>query len=347
MSIGNPLIRLKNINPKYQVSQKPLKDVAYYLSGIAEKNHVILGETITLMESTSPSKVVVARQILNSIIETPRPERLRIGVTGPPGVGKSTWLNAFGYFVSSQGKSTAILAIDPSSINSKGSILGDKTRMDIIGRHSDVFIRPSPSGSVLGGISRNTMESLLVCEYAGFDYICIETVGVGQSEIAVAEQVDINILILQPGSGDDIQGIKRGIMETADIIVVNKADGALTGLADQTRYQFQSIIKYLHHQLPHWEIPVILTSGLQSKGFTEIMEQINKFSILSSASGYISEKRKDQGLKWFEQQGLLALQHHFLNNPKNKTKYLEITDKIKDGTLHPIQAIDLYLDLLG
>ena len=167
--------------------------------------------------------------------------------------------------------------------------------MDIIGRHSDVFIRPSPSGSVLGGISRNTMESLLVCEYAGFDYICIETVGVGQSEIAVAEQVDINILILQPEAVMTFRDQTR-IMKTADIIVVNKSRRSLTGLADQTRYQFQSIIKYLlHHQTPHWEIPVILTSGLQSKRIYRDngTKSTSFFSFLSSASKlYLGKKKK-------------------------------------------------------
>lgn len=310
-----------------------------------QKNLSILSEAITIIESTNPQKSVLAKEIIEILSEHKSPKSIRIGITGPPGVGKSTWIDRFLLHLH-QNQTAAVLTIDPSSKSSKGSILGDKTRMETLGKNQNVFIRPSPSGNVLGGISRKTKETMMLCEFAGFDYVCIETVGVGQSETEVSDVVDINILVLQPGTGDEIQGIKRGIMETADIIVINKFDGELKFIAEQTKRQLHSAISVFSHSLQHWQIPILLTSGYQNFGFLEVWNSVESFLSTSEKSNYFNNKRKQQNVKWFEVQISSAIQNLFFQDTDNASTFKKIKLEIQSKDLNPIIAQDRFLDIV-
>lgn len=337
---------MKNINQNYIPKPKLVRDAAYYANGIKEKNITILSEAITIIESTNVQKSLLAREILTHLSSQTPNACIRLGITGPPGVGKSTWIDAlYDHFDETQ-CTAAVLTIDPSSKSSKGSILGDKTRMEAIGKRRNVFIRPSPSGDMLGGISRKTKETMQLCEYAGFDYICIETVGVGQSETDVSDVVDINILVLQPGAGDDIQGIKRGIMETADILVVNKSDGNLLVLAEQTERQLKSAVSVISHPLPEWHIPIIRTSALENSGFTAVWKTIEDYMQMARASDHFRNKRMHQNVRWFEVQTRYALQNLLLQDRAVEKSYNTLIQEIRSHGLNPILAQDRFIDIV-
>lgn len=256
-----------------------------------------LAQAITLVESTKPGDRDQADALIHDLLPYTG-KAMRIGLSGTPGVGKSTFIEAFGNFLIEHGQRVAVLAVDPSSSRSGGSILGDKTRMEILSRNPNAFIRPSPSGTTLGGVARRTREAMLVTEAAGFDVILVETVGVGQSETAVADMVDLFVLLLSPAGGDDLQGIKRGIMELADMIVVNKADGDLLPAAKRAADDCRSALHLMRPKFQGWTVPVLLASALRNSGIDEIWQQIGEFNDHMTASGQLQSLRAGQSGAW-------------------------------------------------
>lgn len=277
-----------------------------YKNAILAGDRVILAKAITLMESALPADQKLAGEVLDTIIQHTG-NSLRIGITGAPGVGKSTFIESFGQTLIQAGNNVAVLTVDPSSQLTRGSILGDKTRMQDLAREPQAFIRPSPSGQTLGGVASHTRETILLCEAAGFKIIIVETVGTGQSEIAVKNMVDFFLLLMQPGSGDELQGIKKGIVEMADAIVVTKADGSNINAARATQADFQHAIHISQPQRSGWTPQVLTCSAINSKGLNETRDMIANFRDKLSASGYLQAQRREQNLSWFKDRFLFLL----------------------------------------
>lgn len=267
-----------------------------YIDGFKNKDRTILARAITLVESSNPDHQKLAQELLKSLLPQTGSSR-RIGISGTPGVGKSTFIETFGKILTSEKKSLAVLAVDPTSQVSGGSILGDKTRMNELAIDNLAFIRPSPSGETLGGVAKRTRESLLLCEAFGFDYVLVETVGVGQSETQVAQMVDLFVMLLQPGAGDDLQGIKRGILEMVDMVVVTKDDGDQEKIIQKAKHDYQQALHILRHE--GWHPPVLSCSSLTKKGFPEIRTTIDSY--FTDQKKLIEEKRNKQGLNWMWQ----------------------------------------------
>ena len=270
-----------------------------YISGIKSSDKRILGKAITLIESKKPEHRLIADQLLKEILPFTG-KSVRIGITGVPGAGKSTFIESFGKFAIAQGKKVAVLAIDPSSSINKGSILGDKTRMEELAKDPNAFIRPSPSSGFLGGIANTTFESLLICEAAGFDYILIETVGVGQSETLVNDITDVFLFLKVIGTGDELQGIKRGIMEMADLIFINKVNSENLSKAKMTKTELSRALQFITPKEKNWKIPVILGSALEKSGLDEVFNKIEDYISLKIKNGTFLETRKNQARKRFE-----------------------------------------------
>jgi LAO/AO transport system kinase len=256
-----------------------------------------LARAITLVESTREDHRVEADALLDELLPATG-NATRVGISGPPGVGKSTFIEALGFEVLKRDHRLAVLAVDPSSRRSGGSILGDKTRMSELARHDDVFIRPSPAGTQLGGVARHSREAMLLCEAAGFDVSCIETIGVGQSEVAVADMVDVFLLLVPPGGGDELQGIKRGIMELADLVVVNKADGDLAPAAGRTAADYRNAVHLLRPKWRSWTTEVLTCSAIERIGIGEVWEAVERFERAMRDSGELAELRGRQATTW-------------------------------------------------
>ncbi len=265
--------------------------------GVVSGDRAALARAITLAESRRPDDQAQAQELIADVL--PRTGgALRVGLTGVPGAGKSTVIEALGLWLIERGHKVAVLVIDPSSSRTGGSILGDKTRMQRLSMHEDAYIRPSPSGGVLGGVARKTREAMLLCEAAGFDVVIVESVGVGQSEAELAELVDSLCLLLVPGAGDELQGIKRGIMELADLIVVNKADGDRIPLAKRARGDYRHALRMLPPSTPGWETPVQIASATEGTGLAEVWESIEKHRALLEETGLLEERRLRQQQRW-------------------------------------------------
>ena len=252
-----------------------------------------LARAITLIESTRADHRRAAASLLRAILPHAGGS-IRLAVSGSPGVGKSTFIEALGLHVIDHGHRVAVLAVDPSSPRVGGSILGDKTRMEALSRNAEAFIRPSPAGGTPGGVARRTREAMLACEAAGFDVVIVETVGVGQSEFAVADMVDMFLLLLAPGGGDDLQGIKKGIMELADAVIVNKCDGDLAAAAERTRSNFSAALSLLRPASPHWTPPVMACSALTGAGIDEAWRTVERFRDAMIGAGHLERRRADQ-----------------------------------------------------
>jgi LAO/AO transport system kinase len=264
---------------------------------VAAGDRRALARAITLVESTRADHRAEARELLEALL--PRTGgSMRIGLSGAPGAGKSTLIEALGLHAIDAGHQVAVLAVDPSSSRSGGSVLGDKTRMAELGRRPEAFIRPSPSGGTLGGVARRTREALLLCEAAGFGVVMIETVGVGQSEVAVADLVDLFVLLASPGGGDELQGIKRGIMELADVVVVNKADGDLLPAAQRAASDLRKAMHLMRPKRTGWEVPVLLASALSGEGVPEVWDALATGIEDLRASGALDQQRADQAVAW-------------------------------------------------
>ena len=285
-----------------------------YVDGILKGNITVLGQAVTLVESQNPDHYALAQEVIEKCL--PHAGRsVRIGITGVPGAGKSTSIDAFGLHVLTDGGKLAVLAIDPSSERSNGSILGDKTRMEKLSVHPDAFIRPSPSAGSLGGVARKTRETIVRCEAAGFDKIFVETVGVGQSETAVHSMVDFFLLIQLAGTGDELQGIKRGIMEMADGIVINKADGDNIDRARLAQAQFRNALHLFPLPPSGWTPEVLTYSGYYEIGIPEVWDMIYRYFDFVKKNGYFEEKRRQQEKYWMYESINEHLKAHFYNNP--------------------------------
>ena len=257
----------------------------------------VLARAITLLESTRADDRLAAEELLRRVMPYTG-SSIRIGISGAPGVGKSTFIEAFGHRTTERGHQVAVLTIDPTSSISGGSILGDKTRMETLSANPRAFIRPSPSGQTLGGVARRTQETILVCEAAGFDVIIVETVGVGQSETLVAAMTDIFLLMLLPAAGDELQGIKRGIMELADIVVVNKCDGDLVKQASVAAADIKHALNLIKQRLAGWRTPVVVASSLENTGMDEVQQKIDEYCKLLQAGGALQKRRQQQAREW-------------------------------------------------
>jgi LAO/AO transport system kinase len=268
-------------------------NASFYIDGVLKGDISILSRAITIIESTNPEHHALGAEIIEGIISHSG-RSFRLGITGVPGVGKSTFIESFGKELLEHKHKIAVLAIDPSSSKSKGSILGDKTRMEFLSAQPNVFIRPTPSSGSLGGVARATYETILLCEAAGFDFILIETVGVGQSEIAVSKMTDFFLLLMLAGAGDELQGIKRGIMEMADSIVITKADGDNVQKAKIAKAEYANAIHLFPPSESGWIPKVELCSSVNNSGINEIYKLIDTYKNFSNANGYFNKKRKDQ-----------------------------------------------------
>ena len=269
------------------------------LEGIKSQDKRILGKAITLVESKKPEHRAQAEELLKMVLPLSG-KSIRIGITGVPGAGKSTFIESFGKLAIENGKKVAVLAIDPSSSINKGSILGDKTRMEELAKDENAFIRPSPSSGFLGGVANTTFETMLICEAAGYDFILIETVGVGQSEVLVADISDVFLFLKIIGGGDELQGIKRGIMEMVDVIFINKVDEENLQKAKNTRLELQRALQFLPEKEKNWKVPVLLGSALNKIGLKDVFEKISDFNNLKKNNGRFDEVRKLQAEKRFE-----------------------------------------------
>ena len=296
-----------------------------------------LARAITLIESTRLDHQTTANALLENLIPYTG-NSIRIGISGVPGVGKSTFIEAFGNHIIDAGHRVAVLSIDPSSALTGGSILGDKTRMETLSTRSEAFIRPSPAGSTLGGVARRTREAMLLCEAAGFDVIIVETVGVGQSEATVAEMTDMFLLLLLPGGGDDLQGIKRGIMELADLILVNKADGELMNAARRAAADYRMALSLFPNRSPNWKVAVKLCSALSGTGIPEAWDTVKSYRSALSTSGEISSRRASQARAWMWTEVADSLMTALKTHPEIRRCLPEMEGAVTTGRLPPVTA---------
>lgn len=333
------------INPhlKFKRSQPSLK-AGDYIRGIKNGNRNVLGKAITLIESTRPDQKQLAQEIIRACVKNSG-KSVRIGITGVPGVGKSSFIETLGHSLVQQGHKLAVLAVDPSSERSKGSILGDKTRMNLLSQDENAFIRPSPSAGSLGGVARKTRESIILCEAAGFDTIFIETVGVGQSETAVHSMVDFFLLLMLAGAGDELQGIKRGIMEMADTIAINKADKDNIKQAEIARNEYKNAL-HLYPPAPSgWEPKVLTCSSLHNAGIDKVWDTIMDYVTHTKGNGYFDTKRKQQARYWMYETINETLKSDFYDYAPVKDNRNNIENDVFNGKITSFEAAYKLLDL--
>ena len=334
----NPELLRKSIvikKKKYQVDQ--------FVEGIISGNRTMLSQAITLVESALPHHYEQAQEIIERCLPYSS-NSIRIGITGAPGAGKSSLIETLGIFLLDENRKIAALAIDPSSMQTKGSILGDKTRMEKLSTHPNAFIRPSPSAGELGGVARKTKETIILCEAAGFDTIIVETVGVGQSEIAVGYMVDIFILLMLTGAGDELQGIKRGIMEMADIIAISKADGENKISAEAAKISFQNVLNLFPLGESGWNPKAVVCSALNGTGVTELWKTIQEYFDFVKSSGYFEEFRKHQTIIKMDDEINEFLRNTFYNDEKIKKLMPELKTKLRNGEITSYKAAKMLID---
>jgi len=304
------------------------------IAGVKAGHLRSLAKAITLVESRSPDHSLAATTLLDELLPAAG-NSIRIGISGVPGVGKSTFIEAFGLYLTRQGHKVAVLAVDPSSQLSGGSILGDKTRMEELSREKNAFIRPSPSGDTLGGVARKTRETMLLCEAAGYDVIIIETVGVGQSEVTVASMVDFFLLLQLPGAGDELQGIKKGVMEIADAIVINKAEGDNRPRADLARQQYVNALHILKPKSRNWQVPVQMISALNSEGVAEVWQMIDSYREAMQKSGEFDDKRRLQASDWMWSLVMDGLREQFMGDRQVAGLVASVQEAVANGVTTP------------
>lgn len=313
------------------------------ISGILSGNITALSRAITLVESTNPEHLAKANEVINGCLPHAN-QSVCIGITGVPGVGKSTFIEAFGKHLTGLGKKVAVLAVDPSSTISHGSILGDKTRMEELVKDQNAFIRPSASGETLGGVARKTRETITLCEAFGFDTIVIETVGVGQSETAVHSMVDFFLLLKISGAGDELQGIKRGIMEMADAIVINKADGDNIKKARLAKIEFNRALHLFPAKKSGWTPKVSTCSAITKDGIDEVWEMISEFLKLTKSNHYFDEKRREQNQYWMLETIDERLKNHFYNDTDIVTLLEQNKKAVQNNEISPFAAAQILLE---
>lgn len=342
--IQQPDYLSKSAAERIRKHRKKQKSVSELAAAILKGDKVALSQGITLIESQQSTHQEKAKQLIEACLSHVKPS-IRIGITGVPGVGKSTFIEAFGTSLISKGYKVAVLAVDPSSGVTHGSILGDKTRMEDLVKEDNAFIRPSPSGDSLGGVARKTRESIILCEAAGFDVILIETVGVGQSETTVHSMTDFFLLLKLAGAGDELQGIKRGIIEMADAIVINKADGENIKAAKQAKSEFRKALHLYPEKESQWQPKVLLASALKQEGISEVWEMIEDYKTSTKASNYFEFRRQEQNKFWLLQTIQDRLKADFFSKPNIKTALQEQLKAIEDHKTTAFEAASYLLNL--
>jgi LAO/AO transport system kinase len=332
-----------NITNSVQIKRRKLA-IDDYVQGILNKDKTILARAITLIESNSQQHFDTAQEVIKQILPQTG-KSIRVGISGVPGAGKSTFIEKFGIYLLSLGHKVAVLAIDPSSSVNKGSVLGDKTRMETLSREQDCFIRPSPTGGSLGGVTRKTRESILLCEAFGFDVILVETVGVGQSEVTVRDMVDFFLLLQIAGAGDELQGIKKGVIEISDAIVVNKADGDNIHKAKLAQGEYSTALHYLTPSTLGWTSRAFNCSALTGKGLPEIWTIIKKFEEVTKQNGFFAKRRNNQIISWVNSMIKEYLISSFYHNHQVKEVMPEIKTNLLSGKITPTNAVDYLLKL--
>ena len=321
-------------------------DAQYYIDGVLERKRGVIAKSITLIESSLPAHQETAQTIIDGLLPHSG-NAMRIGITGVPGVGKSTFIESFGMMLVAQGHNVAVLAVDPSSSRSGGSVLGDKTRMEKLSMHANAFIRPSPTSGTLGGVAKKTRETMIVCEAAGYDVILVETVGVGQSETSVASMVDFFLVLMLAGAGDELQGIKKGILELADAIVINKADGNNIDRAMEARNEYASALNLMESKSSVWDVPVLTCSALTKDGLNDIWATIGDHRQKLSAAGELTDKRQSQAIDWMWSLVEEGLKDRFFKDPDVKSRLQKTIDAVENGLTSPSAAAQELLHLHG
>ncbi len=327
--------------PENVVAKIPLRkklSVEELVAGVSKGDRMLLSKAITLIESNAPKDFDKAQRVLQALL--PRTGKaLRIGITGVPGAGKSTFIEAFGQMLCQMGYHVAVLAVDPTSSLTGGSILGDKTRMQLLSREPNCFIRPSPSKGTLGGVARKSRETMMLCEAAGCDVILVETVGVGQSETTVRSMVDFFMLVVLTGAGDDLQGIKKGIMELADAIVVNKADGDNLNRALVAQGEYERMVEFIRPATEGWKTHAYKCSALKKTGMEELWAVMREFEKTTKASGVFEKRRKSQVLDWVHSMIDEHLHNLFFNDPLIQGRLPLVRESVVNGIISPSQAV--------
>ena len=346
-SVNAGIEQPSTINPYLKLRKKVRRreyTVDEFVDGIVKGNMTVLSQAVTLVESTKPEHQSVAQEVIEKCLPHSG-KSVRIGISGVPGAGKSTSIDAFGLHVLEKGGKLAVLAIDPSSERTKGSILGDKTRMEKLSVHPNAFIRPSPSAGSLGGVARKTRETIILCEAAGFDKIFVETVGVGQSETAVHSMVDFFLLIQLAGTGDELQGIKRGIMEMADMMVITKADGENVHKAQLAKAQYQNALHLFPLPESQWRAKVFTCSSVDKVGLEEVWNGVEEYLDHIMANGYYQSNRNRQNKYWMYESINEVLKSSFYQNPEIASRIEEIEQRVLDAKLSSFIAAKELLDI--
>ena len=318
-------------------------EASEYIDGVLKGDRVILSRAITVVESNLASDKVLAKDIIQAILPYAG-KSVRIGITGVPGVGKSTFIESFGKVLIELGHTVAILSIDPSSQRSKGSILGDKTRMEDLSNDHRAYIRPSASGETLGGVANKTGETMLLCEASGYDVILIETVGVGQSETAVHGMTDFFLLLMLSGAGDELQGIKKGIMEMADMLVINKADGDNIRQSELAKRQYANALHIFPKSASGWEPVVSTASAIKNIGIAEVWEKVEEFKALVDENGYFQKNRKEQQIEWMYNNIHEELKQLFYGSKQVKDQLKLLEDDIVHSKISPVKAAEKMIE---
>jgi LAO/AO transport system kinase len=316
-----------------------------YIEGVRSGDRRMLAKAITLIESLLPLHQDLAQSVIEELLPFTG-DSIRLGITGVPGVGKSTFIESLGLYLVNQGKRVAVLAVDPSSARSGGSIMGDKTRMEKLAVHENAFIRPSPAGRTLGGVSRKTRESMLVCEAGGFDVIIVETVGVGQSEYAVASMVDFFLVLMLAGAGDELQGIKRGLLEMADALAINKAEGENVDAAERARKAYENAIHLMAPVHPEWIPPILTCSALEHTGIDDIWKTVLRHRELLISRNELKLKRQEQAIAWMNQLLEESLKNWFYSKPEMRQILSDESKRVGKGEIHPTAVVRKMIDLL-
>lgn len=341
------IFQTPGINPDALTNSEHKRKKKYsadeFVSGILDGNRTILSQAITLVESSLPEHNETAQVIIEKCLPFSS-KSIRIGITGAPGAGKSTFIETFGLYITGEGRKLAVLTVDPSSQVSKGSILGDKTRMELLSVHPAAFIRPSPATGALGGVARKTRESIILCEAAGFDTVLVETVGVGQSETEVHSMVDFFLLLMLAGGGDELQGIKRGIMEMADMVAITKADGDNKLIAENTRVSFGNALHLFPKKTSGWVPQVHTCSALANTGIKELWDKIMEYSAFTRNSGYFETFRKQQAVIRMHNTIIEYLNNSFYNHKEVKSLVPEIENQLYEGKITSYKAAIKLLD---
>ena len=321
-------------------------DVPALARAIRAGDRAVLARAITLIESKRTDHRAAARALVQELL--PQTGRaLRIGITGAPGVGKSTTIDTLGTFLTEQGRKLAVLTVDPSSSRTGGSILGDKTRMARLANDPNAYIRPSPSSGTLGGVAAATRETMLLCEAAGYDVVLVETVGIGQSEIAVADMTDVFLVLMLPGAGDELQGLKKGVLELADMLAVNKADGDNVARANAAAAEYRAAFHILTPRSPNWSPPVLTYSAFTGTGIPELWQQVLQHRERMSQTGEFATRRREQQVKWMWTMLEDRITGHLRSDPSIKSRLRSLEASVASGKLSPALAVDEIAQQLG